>query len=91
MELGSGWFLTQPFLLLREFGARAVHTFDVNQHYSSARIVTPAREIMEIVDQFRRDDILSGLTGYLPDEIDYCPRTRIQDIADRPLDEALDT
>ena len=84
VELGSGWFPVLPLLLLREFGARTVHTFDVNRHYSSARIATAAREIMEIVDHLSGDDVLrrTAITGHLPDEIHYYPHTRIQDVAE---------
>lgn len=84
VELGSGWFPVIPLLLLREFGAQTVHTFDINQHYSSARIASAAREIMEIVAHLRGDPVLqrTALTGHLPDSIHYYPRTRIQDFSE---------
>jgi len=82
VELGSGWFPVLPLLLVREFGVASVQTFDVNQHYSSARIATAAREIMETVMHLREDPVLkqTALTGHLPDSIHYYPRTRIQHI-----------
>jgi hypothetical protein len=86
VELGSGWFPMLPLLLMRQFGAQTVHTFDVNQHYSSARIAAAARKIMEIVEPLRGDPVLhqTALTGYLPDSIHYYPRTRMQYISEIP-------
>ena len=82
VELGSGWFPVLPLLLVREFGVSAVHTVDVNQHYSSARIARAAREIMETVEPLGADPVLrqAALTGRLPDSIHYYPRSEIQKI-----------
>jgi hypothetical protein len=86
VELGSGWHPTLPLLLTREFGAEAVHTFDVNQHYSPARIAQAAREIMKAVEPLKDDPVLcqTALTGHLPDSVHYYPRTKIQRFSEMP-------
>jgi hypothetical protein len=84
VELGSGWYPVLPLLLLREYGALTVHTFDVNEHYSPTRISAAAREIMNVVAHLREDPVLqqTKVTGRLPDSIRYYPRTRIEHVSE---------
>jgi len=94
VELGSGWHPVLPLLLICEFGAATVHTFDVSQHYSPARIAEAADEIMKNATHLRADSFLrrAALTGNLPDSIHYHPRTKIQEIQEvsgGPVDLAL--
>jgi hypothetical protein len=86
VELGSGWHPVLPLLLTREFGAETVHTFDVNHHYSPARIAQAASEIMKNFEHLREDSVLqrTALSGQLPDSIHYYPRTKIQQITEIP-------
>jgi hypothetical protein len=81
VELGSGWYPVLPLLLTRYYGARIVDTFDVNQHYSKARIAAAAREIMKIVPRLVDDSVLqeTANTGKLPCSVQYHPRTKIQE------------
>jgi hypothetical protein len=71
VELGSGWHPVLPLFLVSEFEAFAAHTFDVDRHYSSARIAAAAREIMEIIAHLRRDPVLNetALAGRLSESI----------------------
>lgn len=83
VELGSGWYPVLPLLLISEFGALEVHTFDVNRHYSSNRIAAAAREIMNVVAHLRQDPVLqqAARTGRLPGSIHYHPRTKTQRVS----------
>ncbi len=86
VELGSGWYPVLPLLLVREFGAAQVCTFDISHHYSPARIARAAGEMMQAVAELREDTVLSEVaaSGRLPDSIRYFPRTRIQDFRELP-------
>lgn len=90
VEVGSGWFPVLPLLLVRGFGACTVQTFDVNRHYSSARIAAAAAAIMENIDGLRRDSVLrkTAASGRLPDSIRYYPRTNIERVHDVPRGKA---
>src|ERR1019366_2180465 len=94
VELGSGWFPVLPLLLVREFGALSVDTYDVNRHYSPARVAATAREIMKVSAHLKGDFVLeqTALTGRLPDSIRYHSRTSLQhvkEICGGPADLAL--
>jgi len=86
VEVGSGWYPVLPLLLTRELGAATVFTFDVNHHYSPARIAKTARDLMGRVEQLRGDSVLelTARTGKLPECIRYYPRTKIQDVSEIP-------
>jgi hypothetical protein len=84
VELGSGWYPVLPLLLICEFGALSVDTFDVNQHYSPVRIAAAASEIMNVVVHLRGDSVLqqTARSGCLPDSIHYHPRSEVQAVSE---------
>jgi hypothetical protein len=86
IELGSGWYPTLPLLLLREFGAAQIYTFDSSRHYSRARIGDAAREIMKAFPESREDPVLQATasTGVLPESVHYYPHRKLQEIAGLP-------
>lgn len=69
-ELGSGWLPVMPYHLLSAFHASRVYTYDINDHYSAARIEQLNRKFRNL-DSVRFPEHLSGLH---PDVI-YHPRT----------------
>jgi hypothetical protein len=84
VELGSGWYPVLPLLLISEFGALSVDTFDVNQHYSPVRIAAAAVEIMNVVGHLQGDSVLqqTARSGCLPDSIHYHPRSKVQGVSE---------
>lgn len=73
VELGSGWSPLTPMVLLRR-GARSVDTFDLNRHYSRARIRAAAAAVSQCLGPC--DALgLAASTGSLPPAIRYHPHT----------------
>lgn len=82
VELGSGWFPMAPFILIC-LGAREVHTFDTNEHYSSGRIAAAARAFMSWRPEFADSPVLreAARTSRLPGSIHYHSKTDIREAA----------
>jgi hypothetical protein len=94
VELGSGWFPVLPLLAVSEFGVPSVDTFDLNHHYSKARIAAAARAIQAAVPLLRSHAALNDAaeSGRLPASIYYHPRTRaetIRNLRNGPADLAV--
>ena len=79
-ELGSGWFPVMPLILFCR-GARAIHTYDLSDHYSVSRTRQAARELSRHVPHCPS---LRGTaeTGILPETVRYHPRT---DMSEHPI------
>lgn len=70
VELGSGWAPVTPLVLVCR-GARSVHTYDINRHYSRKRIREAATALQPKLED--RDGRLAACarTGVLPAAIHY--------------------
>jgi len=76
VELGSGWLPILPYLLLTKGNAKRVDTYDVNEHYNSAKIEKLNPHFQELFDK-------KGLRPEgkynLPDSVRYFPKTPIEE------------
>jgi hypothetical protein len=93
VELGSGWYPLTPLIVIC-FGARELFSFDLDQHYSRARIAAAARALMRFDAQFARSPMLLDVasTGRLPAAVKHYPRTDIvvqNALAGRSVDLAI--
>jgi hypothetical protein len=85
IELGSGWFPVFPFLACC-CGAESVHTFDLMEHYSAARIAAAASTVLGASPAFDVYDWLhhSAEHGTLPAHITYWPNTPLESLPELP-------
>lgn len=69
IEIGSGWFPLIPLLFKEQLKVKSIHTFDINKHYNTDRILKSTEIFSELLN--------IRPSKKLPDFIKYYPYTSI--------------
>ncbi|MFD1095241.1 hypothetical protein [Salegentibacter chungangensis] len=78
IEIGSGWLPILPYLLIFEGQVDKVFTYDLQEHFKEGKIKVLNKFLRQ---EYKYDLLPSEKSEYaLPQELDYYPRTNINDI-----------